>query len=440
MPTRSQVAQRVLALTLLASFAACSHGGEPRQPIAGGGQQAPAKAVGSSQALAHSPVTDQSKRGIIRAAEPLPAPEVVQASAPAPAPEDAAAAGAPRQQRAAAQAHEPEAGASSLPDPHLSAEEVPAQPALITRAAQAKPSQEILQPIKANESTDSSYWPIYVGAGVAGLSLLALALLRRRDRKAAQDKLNAEQAHIQELERADTLAREAAARVDQERRAAEAAATAAAEEAAAAEVARVRAEVTAAFNAAREQAERKQDPRIEAGHRLFDLLHRAERDVEPFLYLLDEAAPRDASTTAAREIVASWHESMLSTRNKLSEALTRHDAPPDMYSVEPATDLASAMSRLIDHAARMSALMAAQQQENSAILHWSRQLPGALVQLFWRAQTARYSSTMPQLPKVPDAPAPGAIAAPAPQARPAATRDKAVQQALRGVQGHAVRS
>jgi hypothetical protein len=142
-------------------------------------------------------------------------------------------------------------------------------------------------------------------------------------------------------------------------------------------------------------------------------------------------------------VVAAWHESMLSSRNRLSEALVRHQAPVDMQVVEPARDLQSAMGRLIDHAARMSALMVAQQQENSAILHWSRQLPGALVQLFWRAQTARYSSTMPQLPKVPDAPAPGAIRTTAPthataQAQPARTHDKAIQRALRGGNSHAV--
>jgi hypothetical protein len=133
---------------------------------------------------------------------------------------------------------------------------------------------------------------------------------------------------------------------------------------------------------------------------------------------------------------------MLSTRNRLSEALARHNAPVDMPVVEPALDLPSAMSRLIDHAARMSALMVAQQQENSAILHWSRQLPGALIQLFWRAQTARYTSSLPQLPKVPDSPAPGTVtpAAPAAAARPARVQDKAIQQALRGGQSHVLRT
>jgi hypothetical protein len=278
---------------------------------------------------------------------------------------------------------------------------------------------------------------VYSGAGIAILSILAVAMLRRRDRRASQAERDAELARAAEQERAAAAARGEAERLEQQR-AVQAAAEAAAEEAAEQE----RARATAA--AASMQAQSKLDPRIEAAHRLFDLLHRAERDVEPFLGLLDEAAPHDATTSASRQVVASWHESMLSTRNRLSEALARHNAPVDMPVVEPAPDLPAAMSRLIDHAARMSALMVAQQQENSAILHWSRQLPGALIQLFWRAQTARYTSTLPQLPKVPDTPAPGtitpAVPAPAAAARTARVRDKAIQQALRGGQSHALRT
>jgi hypothetical protein len=281
---------------------------------------------------------------------------------------------------------------------------------------------------------------MYIGAGVGSLSILALALLRRRDRKASQVKRDADLARAEEQERAAAAARVEARRLEQQRAAQAAAEAAAAEEAA--EQAAERERAQAALAAAREQAQSKADPRIEAAHRLFDLLHRAERDVEPFLKLLDEAAPHDAATTASRQVVASWHESMLSTRNRLSEALMRHNAPVDMRVVEPASDLATAMSRLIDHAARMSALMVAQQQENSSILHWSRQLPGALVQLFWRAQTARYTSTLPQLPKVPDAPAPGTVAPASPVATAPSTRirDKAIQQALRGGQSHAIRT
>ncbi|MFC5511037.1 hypothetical protein ACFPOU_07850 [Massilia jejuensis] len=312
-----------------------------------------------------------------------------------------------------------------------------------------------LQPLRATPTAQAtaapdqsaSNWAIYAGAGAAAVSLLALALLRRRDRKAAQKQREADDLRTQELVRAEVQrVRDQEVLEAQERAAEEERARAVAEAAAQAAVQHER-QPQAEVATVREHAEKKVDPRIEAAHRLFDLLHRAERDVEPFLRLLDAAVPNDASSTEARGVVASWHESMLGTRNRLSEALARHNAPVDLHPVEPAADLQSAMSRLIDHAARMNALMIAQQQQNSAILHWSRLLPGALVQLFWRAQTAKYSTTMTQLPKVPDAPAPGAAPAqvpaptPAPVAaqalRPVRTHDKAIQQALRGAQRHA---
>lgn len=446
MPTRSQVAQRVAALTMLASFAACSHGGEPRHPLTKDTQQNLVGTSASGSAAARPPATNQVKHGVVRTAEAVPAPEAVFLG-PVSSTADPEAAGpmtGHRSRPAAPVSSTAEPDATPMPaDPHLQNASTPPLGIAPVVVAPVKALPTAPQMRAQGEAPAATYWPLYAGAGIAGVSVLALMLLRRRDRKAAQGKRDAERARELELEREAAIAQEAAARQEQERHAAQvAAAAAAAEEASlqAAEQARAQA---ALATAARERAEQKADPRIAAAHRLFDLLHRAERDVEPFMRLLDEAAPSDASTNSSRHVVASWHESMLSTRNRLSEALVRYQAPVDMQVVEPAEDLQSAMGRLIDHAARMSALMVSQQQENSAILHWSRQLPGALVQLFWRAQTARYSSTMPQLPKVPDAPAPGAIGTTAP-AQPSApaqtvrTHDRAIQKALRGGSSHVV--
>jgi len=441
-PSRPHGAQRVIALALLASFSACSHGGEPRHSLVREEQQFSARAAASAHKTEIQAPTGRSKHGVIRTAEAVPEPETARQEPEAALSQDTAAPAtsvssrttAPRDTRAA-----PAAGAV-LPDPRLEGAPALAHESGPAQAPVTPPASAARTPAPApaqlpSQHQESSYSPLYIGAGIAALSILALALLRRRDRKAAQVKRDAELARAEQQERIEAAAREEAQRLEQQR-VAQAAVEAAAEEAV--EQERIR----AADAAAHAQAQSKADPRIEAAHRLFDLLHRAERDVEPFLQLLDEAAPHNATTNASREVVASWHESMLSTRNRLSEALARHNAPVNMPVAEPALDLPSAMSRLIDHAARMSALMVAQQQENSAILHWSRQLPGALIQLFWRAQTARYTSSLPQLPKVPDSPAPSAVApaAPAAAARPARVQDKAIQQALRGGQSHVLRT
>lgn len=440
-PSRPHGAQRVIALALLASFSACSHGGEPRHSFARDEQHFSGRAAASAHNASPQPPTERSKQGVIRTAHAAPEPNVARLEPAAAPSEDTTAskvtALSPRSLASRDTGVAPEAG-QDLHHPRLegpmalSQEPGRAEIENSTSAPAARAPTSISAP-PALQREKPSYWPLYLGISVAALSILAFALLRRRDRKASQAKRDTEFARAVEQERAAAAAREEAQRLEHER-AAQAAAAEAAE----------RERAHAAGVAASTQEQIKADPRIEAAHRLFDLLHRAERDVEPFLRLLDETAPHDATTSASREVVASWHESMLSTRNRLSEALARHNAPVDMQVVEPAADLPGAMSRLIDHAARMSALMVAQQQENSAILHWSRQLPGALIQLFWRAQTARYTSTLPQLPKVPDTPAPGTVAPTAPAAgaaasRPTRVQDRVIQQALRGGQSHALR-
>jgi len=433
MPSRSQLARHISALTLLASFAACSHGSEPRHPLA---QEPRASAETGRAAPAYRAETSgQSKQGVIQSSEPVSPPDASAEQEAGPAEQVLKA----RALRAAPEAI-PEAD-SALPDPKVTA----AAPGTATPVSLKAAPAPLAPRAETGSSQSTSYWPLYAGAAIAALSLLAMALFRRRYRKAAQDERVASEAHAQEILRDRDAALAQAAEQQRLRMADELAEQAEAAEVAAAAAAQEQERQQAADLAAvREHAQKSVDPRVAAAHQLHDLLHRAERDVEPFLRLLDDAVPVDAASNEARQVVAAWHESMLGTRNRLSEALARHNVPVDLQVVEPAADLQSAVSRLIDHAARMSALMVTQQQPNSAILHWSRLLPGALVQLFWRAQTAKYSSTMPQLPKVPDAPAPSAAPAPisahVPARPPVRTHDKAIQQALRGVHRHAART
>lgn len=482
MPAPSRAAINIAALAMLASFSACSHGSEPRMAIYGGALKSPFAVAAAGGNATQLPVV-LSDAQVPQVAMAMPAAAMHVASAPAQAPARIMLAAAQLRPDAVAPPA-PVAAPIAAPVqmtyvPNVAAAQpgAPAQiqaPVLMPVATETQPLQAALAPI--NQQQSNSNWPAYLGAGVAGLSVLALVLLRRRDRATTQHRFAPESTGSRDAERARSIEqeqaahrereieREVTARLDRQREADAAAARAAADEIAAREELD-RTLTEASVSAANEQARSNLPPHIEEAHRLFDMLHHAERDVEPFLRLLDEAIPRDASTNDSREIVAAWHEAMLSTRNRLSEALAQHNAPVEMHLVEPATDLQSALSRLIDHAARMSALMVNQQQEESAILHWSRQLPGALVQLFWRAQTTCYTSSLPQLPHVPDAPAPG-LAAPSPAAaqapgtepsparapthtprpapaaaampaRPGVTRDKAIQKAIRGSRNHA---
>ncbi|MGX9221750.1 hypothetical protein ACWV27_25635 (plasmid) [Massilia varians] len=482
MPAPARAAINIAALTMLASFSACSHGSEPRMVPYGGGLKSPLTAITAGADAAQQPVTLSGAQLPVQLATAMPAAVAPVASTTAPAPA--------RIMLASAQVH-PETLAVPAPAPALAPVQmvdVPNVPAaqagapaqlqatvVMPVATQNQPPQAGLVPLNLPQQ-GSSNWPAYFGASIAGLSVLALVLLRRRDRATTQQRMAPERSgnregerahdseHEQAAQRERDIEREVTARLDRQREAEAAAARAAADEIAAREEFD-RTLTQASVAAANEQARSNLPPHIDEAHRLFDMLHQAERDVEPFLRLLDEAAPRDSTTLASRAIVAAWHDAMLSTRNRLSEALAQHNAAVEMRVVEPAKDLQNALSRLIDHAARMSALMVNQKQEESAILHYSRQLPGALVQLFWRAQTSCYTSSLPQLPRVPDAPVPFLAASspldasppveeqhsarmPAytspPSAAPATiparagvTRDKALQKAIRGGSNHA---
>lgn len=435
------MARHATVLTLLVSFAACSHGSEPRPRLADDARQ-PAP-VGGEAPGARAETSNQAKHGVIRSAQAVPAPDALDVQ-PGVASKVSRSVATP----ALALAAEP---LESLPHPRMGDEESSARP--VKPVAPQLLRASVTVPNKQPDTVPATNWLLVAvlgAAGAAGVSLLVLALLGRRDRRAAEKQREADDRRTQELVRTEMQRVREEERLGAQERAAEderarALAAAAAAALAATQAAEQRQhQGQADLSTVHERAQKKVDPRIVAAHNLFDLLHRAERDVEPFLRLLDAAVPNDVSSADARSIVTSWHESILSTRNRLSEALTRHQAPVDLQPVEPAADLQAALSRLIDHAARMNALMVSQQQQDSAILHWSRQLPGALVQLFWRAQTAKYSSTMTQLPKVPDTPAPTAVEASSAAAtarvaapRPLRTHDKAIQQALRGAQRHA---
>lgn len=150
------------------------------------------------------------------------------------------------------------------------------------------------------------------------------------------------------------------------------------------------------------------DPQFTAARRLLDALHRAERDVEPFFAMIGDTGRDEATSPSPRQILASWHESILRARNELAESLINQGWQADLPACEPATNLGEAMRRLVDHAVFFSALLLVQKKQDTAIFHWSRLLSGAVLHLFWRHQTARFVSDLERIPMapVPDIPAP----------------------------------
>lgn len=153
---------------------------------------------------------------------------------------------------------------------------------------------------------------------------------------------------------------------------------------------------------------RKSDPKYIAARRLLDALHKAERDVEPFLDMINRAQAPDAQDkhASANRVIISWHQCIQRTRNSLQEAFARHQLLDELPSTSAPDNLSDALTRLYQHAAFFTSLLTVQQKPKSPILTLSKQLPGAVLQLYWHAQTHvlakdMQANPMPMLPEIP---------------------------------------
>lgn len=436
MPQNYRVAARIAVMAVLASFSACTQGSEPRQPLnqlpheardthPGGisADQVKQVSIPSLDSQSDQKTTRDGKQerresnvagksiSAHRTITPIDQPNKLGTESQSLTPND-------------------QPGATEIMDT--------VDPPISPQHMDSLRIQPKVAP--APDPTDNTaipYIQVYVGTIGVALLILVLTLLRIRDRKTAKQELENGLTRIESTLKARQL-QEAAEiealrlKSDEDAKIAEAAVTQARAD--------DEKERSAAIGLAGAQNfnEKKLDPRLEAAQRLLDLLHRAERDVEPFFRLLGDESGDDPLSKAPRSVVVAWHEAILNTRNRLSEALQNNNMSFELQAVDSANDLPTAVSRLIDHAARMSSLMSTQQQADSAIQHWSLQLPNAVIRLFWHAQTAIYSSTLTKLPRVPDIQAPAAVTQTAQRQVP--IQDKAVLKAIHGKQRSAVHS
>lgn len=151
---------------------------------------------------------------------------------------------------------------------------------------------------------------------------------------------------------------------------------------------------------------RRTDPKYLAARRLLDALHAAERDVEPFLEMIKTAnLPDDHDKhDAALRVIGSWHQCVQRARNSLQEAFVRAELHDELPSTPAPENLSDALARLYQHAAFLTSLLTVQRKPKSPVLAWSKQLPGAVLQLYWHAQTHIVAKDiqahpLPQLPE-----------------------------------------
>lgn len=153
---------------------------------------------------------------------------------------------------------------------------------------------------------------------------------------------------------------------------------------------------------------READPKVQAWRRLLDSLHCAEQDVAPFLALVSGTGGSDDGTRPARTVLTEWHSQILAIRTRVEELFARANLDVDLPIMDHPSDLNESMKRLMNHAALFTSLLSVQQKQTSPIMHWSRHLPEAVLQLYWKSQTQAYITNIQRLPMpmVPDAIAP----------------------------------
>lgn len=145
-----------------------------------------------------------------------------------------------------------------------------------------------------------------------------------------------------------------------------------------------------------EAARMRADPSFDAARTLLDSLDRAEHDVEPFFQFI--GASGIASGQHHRQVVEEWHRHVRAVRNNLAEALQRANMQIDLPVFEEPATLSEAMMRLVDHAAFLNALLSEQAIGEPALANLSRQLPGAVISLFWGPQSENYTSLIKTMP------------------------------------------
>lgn len=128
------------------------------------------------------------------------------------------------------------------------------------------------------------------------------------------------------------------------------------------------------------------DPGLAAARRLLDALHKAESDVAPFLSLMGEQL-HDTSLASHVETVQHWHQAIVEGRNSVMEKFQKHGWPIELVANKPALVMGEATERLWNHASFFSSLLLLQGKQDSAIFHWARQLPTAVMHLYWKRQT-----------------------------------------------------
>jgi hypothetical protein len=172
------------------------------------------------------------------------------------------------------------------------------------------------------------------------------------------------------------------------------------------------------------------DPIQASARRLLDALNAAECDVEPFLAFVTVAGI-DVTTSEPLATVSKWRDSIRDCRNSMLDTFIQRGWPTELPAATIPQSLGEATERLLRHAAFFTALLQLQKREDSAVHHWSRLMPAAVMRAYWNRQTSIFTGNLKALPMPDLAGAAAPVTLRDSTARPEDFFRKAVKQAIK---------
>lgn len=131
------------------------------------------------------------------------------------------------------------------------------------------------------------------------------------------------------------------------------------------------------------EASPPENPQLQSARRLLDAMNAAERDVAPFLQLLNGADVHAEQV----EVIQRWRESLVQSRDSLLRTFAENAWPVEFIAYDPPRTISEANTRLMNHAAFFCSLLLLQKKQDSSLFFWSRQVPLACMHLWWIGQT-----------------------------------------------------
>ena len=129
-----------------------------------------------------------------------------------------------------------------------------------------------------------------------------------------------------------------------------------------------------------------EDPLITSAREILDALHQAESDAEALIAMTGNIGGASSHV----DTVKFWRQAVSAGKLSAVAELERRGIAVQLKALSTTDDITMLLGRLLEHASLYSSILHLQNKQDSAIFHWSRQLPSAVIHLHWGFKTKKY--------------------------------------------------